>query len=67
MMTGPEVLKIFWQPSNTALAEFGELGAAMVDDRHVHGAQHPVRHRARTGNLQKMASLVLGHGFLVSI
>ena len=25
------------------LAEFGELGAAMVDDRHVHGAEHAIR------------------------
>src|SRR5258708_38227167 len=47
------------------LGELGEFGAAMVDDRHVHGAEHAIRHRARARNLQKMASLVLGHGFLV--
>jgi DNA-binding GntR family transcriptional regulator len=34
-------------------AELGEFGAAMVHDRHVHGAKHPIRHRAWTGNLQK--------------
>src|SRR5882757_2009406 len=34
----------------------------MVDDRHVHGAEHAIRHRARPGNLQEMASL--GHEFL---
>ena len=34
----------------------------MVDDRHVHGAEHAIRHRTRTWNLQKMASLMLGHG-----
>jgi hypothetical protein len=47
------------------LAEFGEFGAAMVNDRHVHGAKHAIRHRAWARNLQKMASLVLAHGFLV--
>ena len=64
-ITGPLVWKIFWQPAKTCLAEFGELGAAVVDDRHIHGAEHAVRHRARAGNLQEMASLVLGHGFLL--
>jgi len=44
------------------LAEFGEFGAAMVNDRHVHGPQHAVRHRAWAGNLQEMASLMLCHG-----
>ena len=37
----------------------------MVDDRHIHGAEHAVRHRAWSRNLQKMASLV-GHGLLTS-
>ena len=46
------------------LGKLGEFGAAMVDDRHVHGAEHAIRHRARAGNLQKMASLMLGHDFL---
>ena len=46
------------------LGELGELRAAVVDDRHVHGAEHAIRHRAGAGNLQKMASLVLRHGFL---
>ena len=41
------------------LAELGEFGAAVVDDRHVHGAEHAVRHRAGPGNLQEMASLML--------
>ena len=62
MMTGPEVLKIFWQPSNTALPSSANSGAAMIDDRHVHGAEHAIRHRARAGNLQEMASLMRGHG-----
>jgi hypothetical protein len=35
----------------------------MVHDRNVHGAKHPIRHRAWAGNLQKMAALVLAHGF----
>ena len=46
------------------LAELGELRAAMVDDRHIHGAEHAIRHRARTGNLQKMASLMRCHEIL---
>src|SRR5882724_10735022 len=45
------------------LAEFGELRASMVDNRHVHGPEHAIRYRARPGNLQEMASL--GHEFLV--
>src|SRR5665213_1944061 len=45
--------------------ERGELRAAVVDDWHVHGAKHAIWHRARTGNLQKMSSLMLGHGYLV--
>ena len=36
----------------------------MVDDRHVHGAEHAIRHGAWTGNLQEMASLVLHPGLL---
>jgi hypothetical protein len=34
----------------------------MVDDRHVHGAKHAIRHWAWPGNLQKMAALT--HEFL---
>ena len=49
------------------LAEFGELGAAVVDDRHIHGAEHAVRDRARARNVQEMASLVLGHGVLLGL
>jgi hypothetical protein len=37
--------------------EFGELGAAVIDHGHVHGAENPVRDRARPWNLQKMPSL----------
>src|SRR4029077_2847691 len=47
------------------LAEVGELGAAVIDDRHIHGAEHAVGHWARPWNLQEMASLVLCHGFLL--
>jgi hypothetical protein len=36
----------------------------MVDHRHVHGAEHAIRHWAGAGNLQKMASLMLRHDFL---
>ena len=66
-ITGPLVWKICWQPSSTCLAEFGEVGAAMVDDRHIHGAQHAIRHRARARNLQEMLSLVLAHGVLLGL
>jgi DNA-binding GntR family transcriptional regulator len=38
----------------------------MVDDRHIHGAEHAIGHRAWAGNLQEMASLVLSHGSLIS-
>ena len=34
----------------------------VVHGRHVHGAQHPVRHVGRSRNLQKMPSRVHGHG-----
>src|SRR5205085_4184985 len=47
------------------LGKLGECRTAMVDDRHIHGAEHAVRHRARSRNLQKMASL-MGHRFLIS-
>ena len=63
MITGPLVLEDLLAALEHRLAECGELGAAVVDDRHVHGAEHPVRHRARAGNLQEMASLMLCHGF----
>jgi hypothetical protein len=42
-----------------------ELRPAMVDDRHVHGPQDPVRHRRRPGDLQVMAAGAawgVGHG-----
>jgi hypothetical protein len=44
------------------LAELGEFEAAMVDDRHVHGAQHAIRDRARAGNMQEMTTLLRCHG-----
>ena len=62
MMTGPGGLEDLLAALEHRLAELGELGAAMVDDRHVHGAEHAIRHRARARNLQKMASLVLVMG-----
>ena len=57
MTTGPAVWKIFWLPSSTASPELGELGAAVIDDGHVHGAENAVGDRARPWNLQKMPSL----------
>ena len=62
----PRGLEDLLAPLEDGLAEFGELGAAVVDDRHIHGAEHAVRHRAGAGNLQEVASLVLGHRFLLS-
>src|SRR5262249_52286426 len=50
-------------PENS-LGQFAELHAAVVDDRHVHRAEHPVWHRAWAWNLQKMTSLVLHPGLL---
>ena len=44
------------------MTDLGEFGTAMVHGRHVHGAQHPVRHVGRSRNLQKMPSSMHGHG-----
>ena len=55
--TGPEVWKIFWQPSRTVRPSSAELGAAVIDDGHVHGPENAVGDRARPRNLQKMPSL----------
>ena len=44
------------------VSDFGEFGAPVVHGRHVHRAQHPVRHVGRSGNLQKMPSSMHGHG-----
>jgi hypothetical protein len=43
------------------MTEFGELGAAMIQRRHVHGPQHPVGHVGGSWNLEKMPSSVQGH------
>ena len=37
-------------------AELGEVRTAMVDHRHVHGAQHALGHRARARDVQEVAS-----------
>jgi hypothetical protein len=51
-----------------AVAELLEFRPAMVENRHVHGAQDAVGHRRRAGDLQKMASgaalRLVGHGTL---
>jgi hypothetical protein len=36
----------------------------MVDDRHVNGAHHALRHGARTGDLQEVTAGGVGHGEL---
>jgi hypothetical protein len=59
-------LEDFLAAFENRFAELGKRLAAVVDDRHVHGAEHPIRHRARAGNLQKMASL-MRHGFLTRL
>jgi hypothetical protein len=41
------------------LGKLCELRAAVIDDRHVHRAEHAVRHRTWTGNLEEMTSLML--------
>jgi hypothetical protein len=60
MITGPEVFDLL-AAVEYRLAELGKLRATMVDDGHVHDAEHAIRHRARPRNLQKMAPLMLGH------
>ena len=39
-----------------ALGELGEVRPAVIDDRRVHRAQHPVGQRGRARNLQEMAT-----------
>ena len=56
MTTGPSALEDRPHPLQHAPAECGEGLAAMVDGRHVDGAQHPVRHVGRAGDLQEVAS-----------
>src|SRR5436305_173642 len=48
--------------SQHRMSDLGEFGTAVVHGRHVHGAQHPVRHIGRSRNLQKMPSRVHSHG-----
>src|ERR1700682_6605719 len=48
------------------LCQFGKCRTAVVDHRHVHGPEHAIGDRARTGNLKKVASLMLRHDFLHS-
>ena len=43
-------------PSITSRAERGELGAAVIDRRRVHRAQHAVGDVGRAGNLQEVAA-----------
>ena len=58
MMTGPLGLEDLLAALEHRPAELGEFGAAVVDDRHVHGAQDALGDRARARNLQEMASLM---------
>ena len=64
MMTGPAVWKICLAAVRRSIwPSSANCGAAVVDHRHVHGAEHAIRHRARAWDVQEMTPLVLGHGF----
>src|SRR6202011_2535139 len=43
------------------LGEVGEIRTAVIDDGHVHGAEHAIRNRARPRNLEEVAPLMLAH------
>jgi hypothetical protein len=43
------------------LAQLGKFGTPVIDHRHVHRPEHPVRDGAWTWDLEKMTSLMLGH------
>src|SRR6185437_1390948 len=43
------------------VAEFGEFRAPVVQGRHIHGPQYPVRYVGRAWNLEKMPSCMQGH------
>ncbi len=43
-------------------AELGEFRTPVVQRRHVHGPQDPVRYIGRAWNLEKMPSCMQGHG-----
>ncbi len=54
-------LEDFFQAREHLEGQRGELGAAVVDGRHVHRPQHPVGHVGRAWNLQEVASRVVSH------
>ena len=52
-----------------ALGELREFGAAVIDDRAIHGAEDAVRQRRRSGNMEEVAARhtrsILGHRFVL--
>ena len=56
MTTGPEVLKTRLQAGEHLAGERRELGAAMIDRRLRHRAQHAIGRIGRAGNLQEVAA-----------
>ena len=54
--TGPDGLEDGFRPVEHLAAERRELGAAMIDRRLRHRAQHAIGHVGRTGNLQEVAA-----------
>ncbi|OIQ67001.1 hypothetical protein GALL_514240 [mine drainage metagenome] len=43
------------------MTEFGKFGTAVIQGRHIHGPQHPVRYIGRAWNLKKMPSCMQSH------